>query len=114
MRVVIAGSRTITDIQHVEEAIRLSGFDVTEVVCGAASGVDTLGAEWGEEHNVPVKYFPADWKRHGKVAGMYRNNQMADYADAVIAVWDGKSRGTYHMIQVADLKKLQLFVHQVE
>lgn len=41
---------------------------------------------------------PADWDRLGKKAGMVRNAQMADYADAAIVFWDGKSNGTANMI----------------
>lgn len=48
--------------------------------------------------DIPVKRFPADWDRHGRAAGPIRNCQMAQYADALIAIWDGKSRGTKNMI----------------
>ena len=112
MKVIVAGSRDITDPAVVEEAISLSGFTITEVVCGDARGVDSLGAEWADDHGVPVKHFPADWSQ-GKSAGFSRNNHMADYADALIAVWDGKSKGTGHMIAVARTRKLPIFVHTV-
>ena len=57
-------------------------------------------------HDSPVKKFPADWGGLGKRAGYLRNEQMADYADALIAVWDGKSKGTKHMIDSAASKGL--------
>ena len=111
MRVIIAGSRTITDAALVEKAVKESGFEITEVVSGCASGVDTLAISYGFEHNIPVKKFPADWKKYSKAAGMIRNKQMGDYTLAsgvggLIALWDGTSRGTKGMIEIA--KKLGL------
>ena len=50
MKVIIAGSRSITDATIVEKAINESGITITEMVCGGASGVDTLGEEWGILH----------------------------------------------------------------
>lgn len=106
MRVIIAGSRTIRDVALVAEAVAKSGFNVTEVVEGGARGVDTLAFDWAHSQGVPVKVFPADWNRYGKQAGILRNLQMADYADALIAIWDGKSRGTRHMIDVAYKRRM--------
>lgn len=111
MKTIIAGSRTITDYAAVEGAVKASGFTITEVVSGCARGVDRLGEQWGYAHGVPIARFPADWKRYGqKLAGLIRNKEMAQYADALIAVWDGKSTGTGHMIRVARERGLVVFV----
>jgi len=113
-KTIIAGSRTITSYEIVQKAILLAhgaGVEITEVVSGKARGIDTLGEEWAKANNVPVAEFPvkpADWKRYGKRAGYLRNQQMGKYAEALIAIWDGKSRGTGHMIDIAD--NLGLFV----
>lgn len=113
MKTIIAGSRTITSLAIVEQAIRESGFDITEVVCGGAKGVDQLGADWAYLHKNRIKWFPADWDKHGRYAGPLRNRAMADYAEALIAVWDGNSRGTKHMIDCATKKGLKVFVKTV-
>ena len=99
MKVIIAGSRSITDGKAVRKAVDLSGFSITEVVSGNADGVDKLGELWAASENIPVKRFLPDWKRLGKKAGIVRNREMGEYADALVAVWDGKSRGTKHMIE---------------
>ena len=112
MRVIIAGSRTINDYSIVCAAIGCSFFPISEVVCGMARGVDLLGKQWAEEKGVPVKEFPADWNTHGKKAGYLRNVQMADYADALIAITSG-SPGTKHMIEIAKAKGLKTFVYYV-
>ena len=85
----------------VSRIIRTCGWKITEVVCGGAKGVDSLGKQWAEEHQVPVTMFPANWEKYGKSAGPKRNQEMAEYAEALIAVWDGKSRGTKSMIDLA-------------
>lgn len=103
MKVIIAGSRTICDYSEVETAVRRSGFTVTEVVSGMARGADRLGIEWADNHGVPVKKFFAQWRTKDgecdRSAGMRRNERMADYADALIAIWDGESSGTKHMMR---------------
>lgn len=119
MKVIIAGSRNITNIALVELACfkaiqkwRKKGISdyITEVVCGEAKGVDTLGKELAKKANIPIKSFPADWNLHGKKAGYLRNLEMANYADALIAIWDGKSPGTRMMINLAKQKKLKIFI----
>lgn len=99
MKVIIAGSRNVEDYSLVVKTVASSGYDITEVVCGMATGVDTLGERWAVANNIPVKEMPADWNRHGKAAGPIRNKQMAEYADAAIVIWDGKSPGSRNMIE---------------
>lgn len=106
MKVIIAGSRDITDKYTVIDAVKGAEFVISEVVSGVARGVDTLGEQWAEKNNIPVKQFPADWETFGRSAGYQRNYEMARYADALIAIWDGKSRGTLNMINsMVNLKK---------
>jgi hypothetical protein len=100
MKLIIAGSRAFNNPAFIEISLKRLLPQVTEVVCGGARGADMLGAEWGRACSIPVKLFPADWERHGKSAGYLRNQQMAEYADALAAFWDGKSRGTKHMINL--------------
>jgi hypothetical protein len=87
--------------------------DVTEVVSGMARGVDTLGIDWAVENWLPWKEFYADWKHYGKSAGYKRNEEMAIYADALVAIWDGKSKGTKHMIDLANKHGLIVYVHRI-
>ena len=98
MKIVIAGSRSIENYAALLRAIESSAFEISEVVCGEARGVDTLGELWAAEHNVPVRKFPANWGRFGRAAGMYRNAEMAEYGDGGLILWDGESRGTLDMI----------------
>lgn len=86
MKVIIAGSRTITQLDLINQAVAESGFDITEVVSGTANGVDSLGEVWALGAEVPVQRFPAQWQKYGKSAGFKRNRQMADYADAEVRV----------------------------
>ena len=77
------------------------------IVCGEARGADSLGKRLAYEKGWKVLSFPADWDKHGKAAGYKRNDEMARNADALIAFWDGKSRGTKHMIDLAKKYGLQ-------
>lgn len=114
MKVIIAGSRSITKYSYVLRAIRESNFEITEVVSGTANGVDRLGETYANLKQIPCERFPADWNNYGKYAGPRRNNEMAKYADALIAVWDGHSSGTKNMIELARKWGLKIFVYEVK
>jgi hypothetical protein len=107
---IIAGSRGITDPKLLQTAIEQCGWDISTVVCGLASGPDTLGMLWARKNNIPVAFFPANWKKYGISAGMYRNMQMAEASKALISLWDGTSKGTANMINTAKRKKLKVHV----
>jgi hypothetical protein len=100
IKLVIFGSRTIEDLEKVEKAVAAWGLlsRVEEIACGGARGVDTLAERYALQCGIPCKVFPADWEKHGRRAGSLRNEAMAKYADFGVAVWDGQSRGTAHMI----------------
>jgi hypothetical protein len=114
MKTIIAGSRTIHDYDNVLEAVSRSGFEITMVVSGGAFGVDRMGEGYARSHHIPFTVFKPDWNTHGKAAGPYRNRQMVEYADALIAIWDGKSRGTKSTIDLAKKKGIPIYVHIVE
>lgn len=126
MKVIIAGTRSFDDYDLLCEKIHEFEchliFDlkkeegITEVVSGTnggfdiergiSIGVDHMGEQWAYQNYVPIKQFPPDWNKHKKAAGPIRNQQMAKYADALLAIWDGKSRGTKNMIDEATKKNL--------
>jgi YspA, cpYpsA-related SLOG family len=113
MKVVIAGSRDITDRLGLVKAIEQSGYDITEVVSGTARGVDQMGEAWATANKVPVKQFPADWNKHYSAAGPIRNAEMAKYTDAAVLLWDGKSRGTLNMIKNMHILDKPYFIRMV-
>lgn len=112
MKVIIAGSRWITNPELIEWCINESEFEITEVVCGNARGVDTLGADWARAAGIPVREFLADWDGLGNKAGIVRNCEMAIYGEGLIAVWDRKSKGTKHMIKAAKARDLKVYVYK--
>jgi len=115
MRVIIAGSRDIIKYEDVYEAILESRWkdDITEVISGGARGVDRLGERFARDHGLPVRQFLANWSKFKKMAGYIRNQEMAQNADALIAVWDMKSKGTAHMIEAAQAIDIPTFIWRV-
>lgn len=100
-RVIVAGSRTIDDPLITYKAIEASPFhyEFGILVSGVANGPDTHALRWARDRFLNVKEFPADWQQYGKRAGFVRNQQMADYADALVAVIKDHSNGTADMIE---------------
>lgn len=110
-RVIIAGGRLFNDYTYLKESMDYFLQNINDeiiVVCGKARGTDTLGERYAKERGYTVHYFPADWNRYGKAAGYIRNEEMAKNADALVAFWDGKSRGTKNMIELANQYKLRV------
>lgn len=133
-RCIVAGSRECSDLELVSEAIEqgLEALDIkmTELVSGRCRGVDQTAEEWAQRHGVNIVSFPAAWndlkqpnaniksrwnkwkKRNEKYnanAGFYRNEEMANYADALIAI-DLGTGGTNHMIKTTKAKGLKVHV----
>lgn len=113
MRTIIAGGRGVTDPKLLQISILNCGWKPSLVICGLAKGADTLGKEWAIEQGIQVEEYPADWPKYGRAAGFIRNAQMADDAEALIALWDGVSKGTAHMITIARKRNLKVYVHLV-
>lgn len=102
-KLIVAGSRDFNDYARASIEIEdLTAVELADVavslVSGMARGADRLGVRFAQEHNMKLYEFPADWNTHGKHAGFKRNAEMGKFADGLIVFWDGKSRGTKHMM----------------
>jgi len=109
MKVIIAGSRTLyPTLDEISDYLIEADFrlNLTEVICGMAKGVDLQGKLWAERAKIPVAKFPANWNKHGRSAGAIRNKMMAEDADALLLIWDGKSRGSKNMLDNAETHRL--------
>ena len=113
MRVAIVGSRSISDYALLEEAVRESGFDVRVVVSGGARGVDSLAERYAKRHGCKMVVYVPEWEKHGRGAGMLRNAHIVNDAEALIALWDGKSRGTRNSIARALARGIPTYIHDV-
>lgn len=114
MKVVICGSRDCEKLALIEKAVKESGFEITCVISGDARGADKLADLWAKNNKIDRVIMPANWEGRGKSAGIFRNLRMIEYADGVIAIWDGKSRGTKNSIETAKNlgKKLHIEVYK--
>lgn len=102
MKVIIAGSREYgyLSLEHINNAVILSGYTVDRLVCGMAKkGIDNLAVLWAHKEEIPIDEFWPNWSKFGKAGGIHRNCEMGDYADAGIVIWDEYSPGSSHMAQ---------------
>lgn len=104
MRLLIAGSRNFINYGLLYRELQLISKEITEIISGGARGADKMGECYANLNNIPIKLFPADWHNLGKQAGYIRNVDMGDYCDKAIIFWDGKSKGTKHMIDILQQK----------
>lgn len=120
MRVIVAGGRDygkrkgeinalFSDLDRIREK---HPDRQLEIVGGTARGADALGERWARDRGVPLARFPADWGRYGKAAGFVRNQTMAWYGTHLVAYWDGRAKGTGHMIETAQAEGLASWVRR--
>ena len=111
-RMIVAGGRDYSNqnivnyyIDRVKDVCDSRGLNLV-IVCGMATGADTLGRNYAISNGLEVLEFPADWNKYGKSAGYVRNKEMGDVADSAIVFWDGRSKGSKLMIDIMhELKK---------
>lgn len=128
LRVIIAGSRNFDNFSELKDTCdsilknttdKCDNFDKIRIVSGTARGADQLGEQYAKVAGYEVSKFPADWDNLGKRAGFVRNVEMAKFAiennsmGVLIAFWDGKSKGTKHMIEQAAKYDLKVYVVQI-
>lgn len=131
LRIIVAGSRQYNNYEEAERKIfeffrvfnecnKGKSFSGIKFISGTARGADSLGERFAEENGYELVRFPADWDKFGKRAGVLRNAEMAKYASVdghkgvLIVFWDGKSRGTEHMINIAKRYGLEIYYNHIE
>lgn len=116
MKLIIAGSRGISVFSDFIYGLKsFHNLKITEVVSGTATGIDKSGEYYAEHYNIKCVQFPAEWKtedgEYNAKAGHERNAKMADYADALLLIWDGKSPGSKNMLK--EMKKRKKPIYEV-
>lgn len=112
MKWIVAGGRDFTDKRQMQRALDCLLSNGDTIISGGAKGADTLGESYAQWRALDVIRMPADWEQHGKSAGAIRNQQMAQDGDALIAFWDGKSRGTKDMIAKATRRGVNVHIYR--
>lgn len=97
MKVAVIGSRSILTAD-------LGSYisDGDEIVSGGAVGIDSCAAEYAKKNGLKLTEFLPQYERYGRAAPIVRNKEIVDYADKVLAFWDGKSKGTLSVIKYAE------------
>ncbi len=107
MKVAVIGSRGLT----VNDLEKYLPEDTTEIVSGGAKGIDACARDYAMSHDIKLTEFLPEYSRYGRGAPLKRNLQIIEYADVVIAFWDGKSRGTKYVIDNCKKHGVQVDVH---
>ena len=118
-KVIIAGGRDFDDYEYMSTKLdelfkdpNTFNNNTIKVISGMAKGADTLGIQYADENKLTKILFPANWKEYPRIAGFLRNNDMLSIATHLIAFWDRKSNGTKHMIEIAQMKGIPVWVFE--
>ena len=119
-KVIVAGGRDFTDYEFMKESLGhlfaqedFCGDPDIKIISGMADGADTLAIRFADEFELTKILFPANWKLHHRMAGFLRNEDMMEIATHLVAFWDGKSKGTQHIIELAKNKGIpyRIFIY---
>lgn len=99
MKIAVVGSRSL--FVNLEFPIPPG---VTEIVSGGAKGIDQCAEIYAKKHHLKLTVFLPDYFQYGRAAPLKRNEQIVNYADCILAFWNGKSRGTKHTVNYARKK----------
>lgn len=98
VKLIVAGGRDFQNYPLMCKELDKIRESIECIISGDAKGADTYGCIYARDNNISIRHFPADWQKYGASAGYIRNHEMGDYADELIAFWDGTSPGTKDMI----------------
>ena len=110
MKIAIISSRGIDRI----DLSRYIPDETSEIVSGGAKGVDTLAREYARKHNIKLTEFLPKYKIYGRGAPLRRNIEIIEYADIILAFWDGKSRGTKYVIENCRKRNIPIIVYLIK
>lgn len=110
MKTIIAGSRRGFSYEEVVKAMKACGWKPTEVVSGHADGVDTYGEKWAKMRKISLKIIYPDYDLMGRTLKENIAEKSTQYAEALVALWDGESPGTKDMIKQARERGLKVFI----
>jgi hypothetical protein len=108
MKLAVVGSRTFNDYELLKKNLDEIHKEtpITLIISGGAKGADSLSEKWADENGIPKQIFKPDWDKFGKRAGFLRNIDIILNSEQVLAMWDEKSKGTQHSINLADHHKI--------
>ena len=110
MKVAVVGSRNL-DVDMIHFYIPAAA---TEIVSGGAKGVDAKAKKFAIENSLEYTEFLPEYKKYGKSAPLKRNDEIINYADIIVAIWDGKSKGTKSLIEYAQNDKKEIIIIKCE
>lgn len=110
MKLGIIGSRNLT-VDNLEDYIPEG---VTEIISGGAKGVDTCAQKYAEEHGIKITVFKPNYEKFGRGAPIFRNSDIVNHSDKVIAFWDGESSGTRNALKICKQKNIPYEIYLCE
>lgn len=113
MKVIVRCAKSVSDITDVAAAILASGFRPTEIVTGLMNEELDIWF-WAHEMGYMTKRIPANFFHYGDRAGDVRDAEIVEYADALVALYDGQDRGTFNLIQRAQRAGIKVYVYETD
>jgi predicted Rossmann fold nucleotide-binding protein DprA/Smf involved in DNA uptake len=106
VKLLIVGSRSIKEFDlstYVSE-------EVDTIISGGAGGVDSLAEQYADKHGLSKYIIRPKYSVFGRAAPLKRNEKMVDMADAILVIWDGKSKGAEYTMKYTERQNKPLTV----
>lgn len=117
MKTAVVGSKSVTDFQIIKDVINkpinLFEWKITEIVIGGVDYCDLGAALWARQNKVPIRIFQPNWKQWGKRAGLMRNIEIVNYADAIIILCEEDVEAFRNLINMAREKHRKIYLYHL-
>jgi len=116
MKLAIIGSRGIDEkkaLEIIEQVIKKATKTITEIISGGAKGADTTAKNYAKANGIKLTEYLPNYKEYGRGAPLKRNETIIKNSDAVLAIWDGESRGTQHAIRKAKAQGMPTLIIKI-
>ncbi|MBQ6815728.1 MAG: hypothetical protein IJP26_00660 [Clostridia bacterium] len=107
MKVAVVGSRELS-VNNLEKYLP---YGTTEIVSGGAVGIDSSARRYAKKCGITLTEFLPDYENYGRSAPIRRNADIVNYADVIVAFWDGASHGTKFVIENAKKRGKKVIVY---
>ena len=97
MKLLVAGSRSIKKY----DLEKLVPKQTTLIITGGAEGVDAIAEEYADKKRLSKLVLRPRYSLYGRGAPLKRNEEMLEFCDAALVIWDGRSRGSRYTIEQA-------------
>lgn len=110
MKIAVVGCRDLHYYKFIKKEINKLKLNITHIVSGGATGVDTLAEQYAKEYDKKLTVHHANWEKYKRKAGYIRNISIINDCDICVTFWDYLSKETNITINLANQNNKKVII----